>query len=65
MFIVNRYCDTNLTPAQARFQWARLQLNYVFEIRDADSIRKRLQQLPDGLKDAYDDLWKTIEATAP
>ena len=46
----------------SRFQLAALQIDFICEISTENGIRRSLKELPDTLKDTYDEIYKRILA---
>lgn len=46
---------------QNRFQWASLQVHQITRCRTESSVWKRLDNLPEDLQKAYDEIWNEIE----
>ncbi|GAQ39380.1 Pfs, NACHT and Ankyrin domain protein [Aspergillus niger] len=51
-----------LEGCQGMFQWASLQVHQIFRCRTESSAWKRLENLPEDLQKAYDEIWNEIEA---
>ncbi|KAJ5345264.1 hypothetical protein N7452_003268, partial [Penicillium brevicompactum] len=51
-----------LRRCQGMFQWAALQINQLVDYRSKASFMKRLDDLPEGIQAAYDEVWNYIEA---
>lgn len=50
-----------LERCQGMFQWAALQVHQIVKCRTESSVWKRLENLPDDLEKAYDEVWTEIE----
>ncbi|KAJ5350029.1 hypothetical protein N7541_007756 [Penicillium brevicompactum] len=51
-----------LQRCQGMFQWAALQIKQLVDYRSKASFIKRLDDLPEGIQAAYDEVWNYIEA---
>ncbi|KAI9043149.1 putative ferric reductase transmembrane component [Aspergillus affinis] len=56
-----RVIETLLGRCQGMFQWAALQIHQIQRCKSEASVWKRLENLPDGLQKAYDEVWGQIE----
>ncbi|KAJ5841875.1 hypothetical protein N7534_011705 [Penicillium rubens] len=52
--------DKLLERCQGMFQWAALQIHQIRPCKTEESIWKRLDTLPDGLQEAYNEVWSEI-----
>ncbi|KAJ5329610.1 Pfs NACHT and ankyrin domain protein [Penicillium brevicompactum] len=50
-----------LERCQGMFQWASLQVHQITRCRTESSVWKRLDNLPEDLQKAYDEIWEQIE----
>ncbi|KAF7175044.1 hypothetical protein CNMCM7691_005512 [Aspergillus felis] len=53
--------DKLLARCQGMFQWAALQIHQIRTCKTENSVLKRLDTLPDGLQEAYNEVWSEIE----
>ncbi|KAJ5721659.1 uncharacterized protein N7483_009593 [Penicillium malachiteum] len=53
--------DKLLARCQGMFQWASLQMHQILKCGTKSSVMKRLDALPDGIREAYDEIWNEIE----
>ncbi|CAG7925132.1 unnamed protein product [Penicillium olsonii] len=51
-----------LERCQGMFQWASLQVHQITRCRTESSVWKRLDNLPEDLQKAYDEIWGEIES---
>ncbi|KAL3477404.1 ankyrin repeat-containing domain protein [Aspergillus californicus] len=51
-----------LERCQGMFQWASLQVHQITRCRTESSVWKRLDNLPEDLQKAYDEIWDQIES---
>ncbi|KAJ5947861.1 hypothetical protein N7466_000876 [Penicillium verhagenii] len=54
--------DRLLQRCQGMFQWASLQVHQIVKCRSESSVWKRLDNLPEDLQKAYDEIWNDIES---
>ncbi|GIJ81561.1 hypothetical protein Asppvi_000060 [Aspergillus pseudoviridinutans] len=50
-----------LERCQGMFQWAALQVHQIAKCESRGSVWERLENLPEGLQKAYDEVWRQIE----
>ncbi|KAJ5919724.1 hypothetical protein N7454_009559 [Penicillium verhagenii] len=54
--------DKLLQRCQGMFQWASLQVHQIVKCRTESSVWKRLDNLPEDLQKAYEEIWNDIES---
>ncbi|KAL4894380.1 ankyrin repeat-containing domain protein [Aspergillus ambiguus] len=58
----NKIIDKLLDGCQGMFQWASLQVHQIVRCKTESSAWKRLENLPEDLEKAYDEIWEEIES---